>query len=73
MRVSCIDCLYLRKVPDQMMLFCKKNNFQKFVKVRESEISKDGTIRLKDRRAFRLAWTCPAFVTMEDETVTEGA
>ena len=56
-----------------MVLFCKKNKFQKLVKIWGSEIKSDGTIRLKNRKAFRLAWTCPAFLTMEDEKESEAA
>ncbi len=56
-----------------MMVFCKKNRFEKVVNVRKSEIKKDGTIGLGNRRPFRSAWTCPAFVTMQDETVAQGA
>jgi hypothetical protein len=56
----------LRKLPDEMLLFCKKKKFRKFVKIWGSEIKSDGTIRLKNRKTIRLARTCPAFLSMED-------
>jgi len=56
-----------------MMLFCKKNKFQKFVKIWGCEIKSDGTIRLRNRKAFRSARRCPAFLTMEDEKESEAA
>jgi hypothetical protein len=67
MDASCKNCLYLKKVPDQMALFCKKDKFQGLEKIWGCEIKSDGTIRLVNKQVFRLAKTCPAFFNMEDE------
>jgi hypothetical protein len=67
MEASCKDCLYLKKLPDQMALFCKKDNFQGSLRIWGCEIKSDETIRLSNRKVFKLAKICPAFFNMEDE------
>jgi hypothetical protein len=67
MEASCKDCLYLKKIPDQMVLFCKKEKFLSLVKIWSCELKSDDTIRLSNKKVFKLAKTCPTFFNMEDK------
>jgi len=74
MRISCSNCLYLKRWSDEMYVFCAMNRFRKLIKISTNEVKEDGVIEFYRRRVFRSAYTCPTFVSMDDEEEeTDGA
>jgi len=67
MQISCSNCLHLKRWSDEMYVFCAMNRFRKFIKISRNEVKEDGVIEFYRRRLFRSAYTCPTFVSMEDE------
>jgi hypothetical protein len=70
MQVRCTNCLYLKKVPGKMTVFCKMEKLPQFFNVSRGEFTKKGVIRLTHRKIFDIAKSCPKFVSMEDEECT---
>ena len=72
MRVSCADCLHLKKAVGEMFVFCKVNKFPRF-QILRGEVCDEGLIKLVHRKLFDFAKACPMFVNMADEEgSTEG-
>ena len=67
MQLSCSNCLHLKKWSDKMYVFCDMNRLGKFIKISTNEVKENGAIEFYRRRLFRSAFTCPAFVSMEDD------
>jgi hypothetical protein len=67
MQAKCTSCLYLKKVPGQMFVFCKMNRLPTSFEISRGEFTKAGVIRLTHRRLFDVAKACPTFVNMEEE------
>ncbi len=73
MRASCKDCLHFKKVPGELLIFCKMNRLPQFYDISKHEIRENGIIELDHRESFGLVESCPMFVNMEDdENCTEG-
>ena len=67
MHMSCKNCLHLKKLPGEMLVFCKMNRLPQFFEISKRELSENGIIHLDRKELFRLAESCPMFVNMEDE------
>jgi len=67
MQRSCSNCLHLKRWSDEMYVFCDTNRLRKFIKLSRNEVKENGAIEFYRRRLFRSAFTCPAFVNMEDD------
>ena len=67
MQLSCCSCLHLKRWSDEMYVFCDMNRLGKFIKISRNEVMGNGAIEFYRRRLFRSAYTCPAFVSMEDD------
>ena len=66
MHVNCRNCLHLKKLPGEMLVFCKMNRLPQFCEISESDLRENGVIELDRRELFRFAEVCPIFVNMED-------
>ncbi len=67
MQVNCSYCLHLKRLSDDMYVFCDLNKLGKFIRISKRELKENGTIEFSRRRLFRSAYTCPTFVSMEDD------
>ena len=67
MQVNCGNCLHLKKLSDEMYVYCDMNRLGRFVRISKKELKENGAVQFYRRRLFRSAFTCPIFVSMEDE------
>ena len=72
MQVNCGNCLHLKKLCDDMYVYCDMNRLGKFIRISKKEVRENGAIQFYRRRLFRSAFTCPIFVSMEDEEETNA-
>ena len=66
MHVSCKNCLHFKKVPGEMVAFCKMNRLSQYCEISNQEVLENGVIELHPRELFSFANTCQLFVNMDD-------
>ena len=66
MDASCMDCLHFKKVPGEMLAFCKMNRLPKFCEISKHEFHENGIIMLDRRKLSSFAEAGPVFVNMDD-------
>ena len=67
MHTSCTNCLHFKKVPREMVAFCKMNRLSQYCAISQQEILENGVIELHPRELFSFADTCRLFVNMDDQ------
>ena len=67
MHENCVNCLHLKKVPGETLVFCKMNRLPTVYEIAEHEVRENGVLKLHSREIFGFAKICPNFVTMEDD------
>lgn len=72
MQRSCTSCLHFKKVPGEMLVFCKMNKLPQLFQISKYEVSEGGLIELNHRELFDFAKECIMFVNTEDEVESTG-
>ena len=67
MHVSCKNCLHFKKMPGEMLAFCKMNRLSQYCEISKQEVLENGVIELRTRELLSFANTCQLFVNMDDQ------